>query len=120
MQEFLSTSRCRRRLLLRHFENPDKIDNDEEDVFKLNCCDNCTARLETSKERGGGGGADYQLVDFSKDALKLLKAVQLLNCRFGMTMVIQFLLGSVCGNIIQLYADCAHLAVEFNLEFCEN
>lgn len=102
MQQFLTTSKCRRRLLLKHFDTDydfdlnktsnDKQDNDNSEC-KPNCCDNCTQRLNGAFTDSGSG--DGELVDFSKDALKLMSTIELLGSRFGINMIIQFLHGSV-------------------------
>lgn len=63
IQEFLTTAKCRRALLLSHFEEDESASKDS---FKKNCCDNCSERLKTDKQ------VDQQ-VDVSKDALRVFK-----------------------------------------------
>lgn len=69
MQEFLTTPKCRRHLLLKHFETDEDStnasDEDNKILFRQNCCDNCTNRLKTNKTT-----IDEQ-IDVTKDALRV-------------------------------------------------
>jgi hypothetical protein len=99
-QTYLSMSGCRREYLLKHFETDDQgddkmcsADTSSKTVkFKANCCDNCTTRL---KNCDGDMNEEETLTDFSKDGLKLLSVVNLLNQRYGIGTYISYLLGSV-------------------------
>lgn len=80
MQEFLTTPKCRRQLLLKHFEEDEEATTsstrtgpgaarssreEETHEFRPNCCDNCTTRLQTNKTT-----VDQKL-DVTKDALRV-------------------------------------------------
>lgn len=76
MQEFLTTTGCRRCILLKHFEEEENAPPKQmvnEDSFKQNCCDNCTERLKTDKS------AVEQKVDVSKDALKVTENILIIT-----------------------------------------
>lgn len=94
MTKFLSTSGCRRRLLLNHFENEStQKKTATNDSIKPNCCDNCTLRLNSASSPSSSSA--IKLKDFTQEATKLVSCVKLLNEKFGTSLVIGFLLGSV-------------------------
>lgn len=92
MQHFLTTTNCRRQLILKHFEQDDEeiTDNTTSAVktndFKLNCCDNCTQRLMNSSNQD-------EEKDFSQEAEKLFDVIKLLQ-RYGLTSITGYLVGS--------------------------
>lgn len=92
MQEFLTTPKCRRSVLLHHFE-PNNSSDENNLTFKKNCCDNCTLRIS---ENGENKSAKPQMIDLTQDGLRLFKAIRFLNCRFGVNTIIGFLIASVC------------------------
>ena len=100
MKTYLSTSTCRRYLLLKHFETDEGILLDEDQTEsksrirnRENCCDNCTMRLNNKinniKE-------EDLYKDFSDDAEKLFSVMKLFECRYGLAFYILYLLESVC------------------------
>ncbi|XP_052091663.1 bifunctional 3'-5' exonuclease/ATP-dependent helicase WRN-like isoform X2 [Mytilus californianus] len=92
MQEYLNTGKCRRRLLLAHFEsrNLDDIGGTE------NCCDNCRRRSEMNKNSSMSQDiSDIDgPVDYSKEAKDLFSVIEVLGGRYGLTTPVQFLMGS--------------------------
>lgn len=91
MQKFLTTSNCRRLLLLNHFEENKKDSSDLANQFKNNCCDNCTSRLKSASSPDG----QIQMKDYTQEAKKIVMCVKLVNEKFGINLVISYLLGSV-------------------------
>lgn len=100
MEEYLTTSRCRRRLLLAHFENRnlDDIGGTE------NCCDNCRKKIEKAKHQSYYDSKNWSVLsdnkdtdeptDYSKEAHDLFTAIMALGSRFGIMVPCQFLVGS--------------------------
>jgi len=93
IQHYLTTTNCRRQLILEHFEQDDEeiTDNTTNAAtktkdFKLNCCDNCTQRLMNSSNKD-------EEKDFSEEAEKLFNAIKLLQ-RYGLTSITSYLIGS--------------------------
>ncbi|XP_038060643.1 Werner syndrome ATP-dependent helicase homolog isoform X2 [Patiria miniata] len=88
MEQYLSTTRCRRKEILSHFggkgANSAIMNTDQ-------CCDNCKQRLS----RGGATSGDSDEKDYTKELLHLLTAVEVTGGRFGLTVPVYFLRGSV-------------------------
>ncbi|XP_014669243.1 PREDICTED: Werner syndrome ATP-dependent helicase-like isoform X2 [Priapulus caudatus] len=95
MEQYLSTTRCRRRAILEYLEDKEVNDVGGTD----NCCDNCARRLKLAKQ-GSRSGLDQldkmgETIDYSKEAKDLLTAVASLDGNFGINMSILFLRGSM-------------------------
>lgn len=95
MQNYLSTTSCRRRVLLSHFEkNLQHIGGSE------NCCDNCRKKIDSSQgihhdnEGIRNSVIHDQPVDYSKEVRILLEAINSLNGGFGLRSYTLFLMGS--------------------------
>ena len=86
MLQFLTTSSCRRQILLNHFE--DNLANVNE--LTCDCCDNCSMRSSS-----GDSNKAVELKDFTDEAFKLLSVVKLLNSKYGINIIVGFLMGSV-------------------------
>ena len=87
-EALLSSTECRRRGLLQHFDAQTSIDE------RASCCDNCkskcggkrTANVDAPTSDGGN--------NFATQAAMLLGAIQLMNGRSGLSTPILFLRGS--------------------------
>ncbi|CAG5125978.1 unnamed protein product [Candidula unifasciata] len=90
MEQYLSTTSCRRRILLSYFESG----NLKEIGGTLNCCDNC--RLRSAKIcHGLDVSADSEKsVDYRKEAADLFKAIEATGNRYGLQVPILVLKGS--------------------------
>jgi superfamily II DNA helicase RecQ len=106
VQHFLTASTCRRRILLKYFENdPDTEEMTENEELEAqahiakeankDCCDNCNIHSINSKYSAISNQECNQLRDFSEDAEKLFEVIKLLNEKYGLTVAILFLIGSV-------------------------
>ncbi|KAL3831994.1 hypothetical protein ACJMK2_023678 [Sinanodonta woodiana] len=106
MQQYLTTTACRRRILLAHFENKshDDIGGTE------NCCDNCRKRIEASKQQSYYDSKNWSSVistqanadkpkDYGKEAKDFFQVVKDLGERFGITIPAQVLTGSTSQKI---------------------
>ncbi|XP_072037677.1 bifunctional 3'-5' exonuclease/ATP-dependent helicase WRN-like [Amphiura filiformis] len=89
MEQYLSTMKCRRKIVLSHFDN-----SGASSISKTeNCCDNCKQRLER-KKNGDTSSAKSEEEDFSTELQQLLNAVSATGERFGIGVPILFLRGS--------------------------
>ncbi|XP_005102149.1 Werner syndrome ATP-dependent helicase homolog isoform X2 [Aplysia californica] len=90
MEQYLSTSQCRRRILLSYFETG----NLEEIGGTENCCDNC--RLKITRLRHGLDVAEAadEPKNYSKEAFDLFTAIDVTGCRYGLGVPTQVLTGS--------------------------
>lgn len=94
MQHYLSSTRCRRKLLLAHFAGA------EADAVGgvPHCCDNCTRRLKQEKTKDtrqvqSDKDKDGK-INYTKEARLLFDVVMGTNQRFGITVPIAILRGS--------------------------
>ncbi|KAL3076253.1 hypothetical protein niasHS_013524 [Heterodera schachtii] len=95
MEQFLTTTSCRRYLILSYFDNSVQ----HPDVPNSDCCDNCEKRCQI----GGNDVKSYgepTTVDFGEEAKKLFNALELFNGRSGMKKPIDFLRGSENKSIL--------------------
>ncbi|XP_014291916.1 bifunctional 3'-5' exonuclease/ATP-dependent helicase WRN [Halyomorpha halys] len=92
MECYLQTSECRRRFILKHFSPGTKFD----EINSESCCDNCIKSGRTSNV------VEY---DLTQDALLLLKAVEAMSGKYGLSMYIFFLRGSSNKRLPQRFYD---------------
>lgn len=97
MQHYLSSTRCRRKLLLAHFAGA------EADAVGgvPHCCDNCTRRLKQEKLKGK---EEVQAVkdgktNYTKEARLLFDIVMGTNQRYGINVPIAVLRGSTSQKV---------------------
>ncbi|XP_060081553.1 bifunctional 3'-5' exonuclease/ATP-dependent helicase WRN-like [Ylistrum balloti] len=101
MQQYLAiVGKCRRRLLLGHFENRDLTDIGG----TANCCDNCRKKIEMSQKQNYYDSKNWSMADslvsdeereYGKEARNLFSAIDILGNRYGLMAPIKFLTGSV-------------------------
>ena len=108
MQSYLSTLDCRRQVILKHFEEKNKNNNNRQrpgdqsgkdaaqDKPKDRCCDTCDRRKKLwGKDQKG----DEDSMDVGKEALVLLTAVDSLNQKYGAGVIVLFVKGSKAAKI---------------------
>lgn len=96
MQHYLTSTRCRRKLLLAHFAG-----KEAETVGGVPaCCDNCTLRL-TRKHSNNGTACQDTLTDYSKEGHLLLRVVVDTGQRYGLTVPLAVLRGSASQKVPQ-------------------
>lgn len=89
IQKFLSsTSICRRKLLLEHFQDDKSEKMFEKEPFRKNCCDICTKVLENKDF------VQPVAKDFTKEALNFISSIKIMNQYQPLGTVISFLIGS--------------------------
>ncbi|XP_022095858.1 Werner syndrome ATP-dependent helicase homolog [Acanthaster planci] len=89
MEQYLSTTKCRRQEILSHFE---RKGTSKSTVMNTDqCCDNCKCRLSSVGATLGGMAEK----DYSKELLHLLTAIEATGARFGIAVPVLFLRGSV-------------------------
>ncbi|XP_043826634.1 Werner syndrome ATP-dependent helicase isoform X2 [Dromiciops gliroides] len=91
LEKYLQSSRCRRRIILSHFEDRQLRKASSGIMGTEQCCDNCRARL---KEPRSIEDSEESLQDFGPQAYKLLLAVRDLGEKFGIGVPVLFLRGS--------------------------
>ncbi|XP_010590770.2 bifunctional 3'-5' exonuclease/ATP-dependent helicase WRN isoform X1 [Loxodonta africana] len=91
MEKYLHSSRCRRQIILSHFEDKQLRKASSSIMGSEKCCDNCRSRLNSycSIE-----DSDDTSQDFGPQAFQLLSAVAALGEKFGIGLPILFLRGS--------------------------
>ncbi|XKL69155.1 hypothetical protein PGB90_006924 [Kerria lacca] len=85
LQKYLETRNCRRQLLLSYFDDSNTF---IEKVPTPNCCDNCTKFIKLGKQK-----FDQPELNLTEDVKLLLKAIDVFQGRFGMSVPIKFLRG---------------------------
>uniref|UniRef100_A0A1B6D7V2 ATP-dependent DNA helicase n=3 Tax=Clastoptera arizonana TaxID=38151 RepID=A0A1B6D7V2_9HEMI len=85
MELYLETKECRRKVLISHFDQKEA----NELKAKDNCCDNCTMKSQSHLFRR----VNTPDVDIKPDAKILLKAVKVLDGRFGLGVPIALIRG---------------------------
>ncbi|XP_040850151.1 Werner syndrome ATP-dependent helicase [Ochotona curzoniae] len=100
MEKYLHSSRCRRQIILSHFEDKQLRRASFGIMGSEKCCDNCRSRL-------GGchsvDDSDDTSQDFGPQAFQLLSAVSILGQRFGIGVPILFLRGSSSQRVADKY-----------------
>ncbi|XP_058644644.1 bifunctional 3'-5' exonuclease/ATP-dependent helicase WRN isoform X2 [Onychostoma macrolepis] len=90
MEKYLNSTKCRRKLILCHFEDKRLRKVTSGIMGSSNCCDNCSVN---------GEDPEVVLQDFGSCAYQLMKAVSAMNERFGITAPILFLRGSTSQRV---------------------
>uniref|UniRef100_A0A8C9TWQ0 DNA 3'-5' helicase n=1 Tax=Scleropages formosus TaxID=113540 RepID=A0A8C9TWQ0_SCLFO len=98
MEQYLKSQRCRRKIILSHFEDKQLRKATSGIIGTSDCCDNCRAMLSYGRE-----DSEPVLQDFGKEAYQLMTAVSVLDERFGITVPILFLRGSGSQRLPDLY-----------------
>lgn len=97
MQHYLSSTRCRRKLLLAHFAGA------EADAVGgvPRCCDNCTRRLkqESSKAKGQVEASKDSRTNYTKEARLLLDVILGTNEFYGIAVPVAVLRGSMSQRV---------------------
>ncbi|KAM6149706.1 bifunctional 3'-5' exonuclease/ATP-dependent helicase WRN [Erethizon dorsatum] len=98
MEKYLHSSRCRRQIILSHFEDK-KLQKASLGIMGTEkCCDNCRSRLNHSIN-----DSDDTSQDFGPQAFLLLSAVDILQGKFGIGIPILFLRGSSSQRLPDKY-----------------
>ncbi|XP_032144169.1 Werner syndrome ATP-dependent helicase isoform X2 [Sapajus apella] len=91
MEKYLHSSRCRRRIILSHFEDKQVQKASLGITGTEKCCDNCRSRLGHCYSMDDSEDTSW---DFGPHAFQLLSAVDILGEKFGIGLPILFLRGS--------------------------
>ncbi|XP_036694664.1 Werner syndrome ATP-dependent helicase isoform X1 [Balaenoptera musculus] len=91
MEKYLYSRRCRRQLILSHFEDKQLRKASLGIMGTEKCCDNCRSRLDRCFSIDD---SDDMSQDFGPQAFQLLSAVTILGEKFGIGVPILFLRGS--------------------------
>ncbi|XP_038545884.1 Werner syndrome ATP-dependent helicase isoform X1 [Canis lupus familiaris] len=91
MEKYLHSTRCRRQLILSHFEDKQLRKASVGIMGTEQCCDNCRSRLDQCSSIDDSDDASQ---DFGPQTFQLLSAVKILGEKFGIGLPILFLQGS--------------------------
>ncbi|XP_048648716.1 Werner syndrome ATP-dependent helicase isoform X6 [Marmota marmota marmota] len=91
MEKYLHSRRCRRQMILSHFEDKQLRKASMGIMGTEKCCDNCRFRLNHCDSNND---SDDTSQDFGPQAFQLLSAVGILEEKFGIGVPILFLRGS--------------------------
>ncbi|XP_047405794.1 bifunctional 3'-5' exonuclease/ATP-dependent helicase WRN isoform X3 [Sciurus carolinensis] len=91
MEKYLHSRRCRRQIILSHFEDKQLRKASMGIMGTEKCCDNCRSRLNHGDS---SNDSDDTSQDFGPQAFQLLSAVGILEEKFGIGVPILFLRGS--------------------------
>jgi len=95
MEQYLSTSQCRRRILLSYFETG----NLEEIGGTENCCDNCRQKIMRLRHGMDVSVKEDEERDYTKEALDLFKAIEETGEYYGLAVPAQVLGGSATQKV---------------------
>ncbi|MBN3308119.1 WRN helicase, partial [Amia calva] len=91
MEQYLNSPKCRRKLILSHFEDKQMRKATSGIMGTDRCCDNCRTR---SAHNSTVEDNDPGLHDFGKEAAQLMGGIDALGGKFGVSVPILFLRGS--------------------------
>ncbi|XP_074084393.1 bifunctional 3'-5' exonuclease/ATP-dependent helicase WRN isoform X2 [Macrotis lagotis] len=91
LEKYLQSRRCRRKIILSHFEDRQLRKASLGIMGTEQCCDNCRARLNDPHSTGD---SEEHMQDLGPQAYKLLLAVRDLGEKFGIGVPVLFLRGS--------------------------
>ncbi|XP_006884234.1 PREDICTED: Werner syndrome ATP-dependent helicase-like [Elephantulus edwardii] len=100
MEKYLHSSRCRRQIILSHFEDRHLRKASMGIMGTEQCCDNCKSRLSHCFSTED---SDDTSQDFGPQAFQLLSAVDTLGGKFGIGVPILFLRGSNSQRLADKY-----------------
>ncbi|XP_042637133.1 Werner syndrome ATP-dependent helicase [Orycteropus afer afer] len=100
MEKYLHSSKCRRRIILSHFEDKQLRKASLGIMGTEKCCDNCRFRLSHCFSIED---SEDTLQDFGPQAFQLLSAVEILGGKFGIGVPILFLRGSNSQRLADKY-----------------
>uniref|UniRef100_A0AAY4E3P0 DNA 3'-5' helicase n=1 Tax=Denticeps clupeoides TaxID=299321 RepID=A0AAY4E3P0_9TELE len=100
MEKYLNSSKCRRKLILSHFEDKQLRKVTSGIMGTDVCCDNCKSGLICGPSKMQ---PDQELQDFGACAFQLMSAIEALGESFGVTAPILFLRGSYSQKVPDRY-----------------
>ncbi|XP_055972606.1 bifunctional 3'-5' exonuclease/ATP-dependent helicase WRN [Sorex fumeus] len=100
MRKYLYSSKCRRQIILSHFEDKQLRKASLGIMGTEKCCDNCRSRLNPCLAIDD---TEETLQDFGPQAFQLLSAVNILGEKFGIGVPILFLRGSYSQRLEERY-----------------
>ncbi|XP_035247569.1 Werner syndrome ATP-dependent helicase homolog isoform X1 [Anguilla anguilla] len=100
MEQYLKSPKCRRKLILSHFEDK-QLRKVTSGIMGTNeCCDNCRYRMVKSLSVEE---PEPRLQNFGNEAYQLMSAISALDERFGVSVPILFLRGSSSQRVPDRY-----------------
>ncbi|XP_068089721.1 bifunctional 3'-5' exonuclease/ATP-dependent helicase WRN [Hyperolius riggenbachi] len=96
MEKYLTSSNCRRKIILSHFEDKQLRKASSGIMGTEKCCDNCKTRLQHNLSVTD---TEDSLEDFGPQALQFISAVEALGEKFGTGVPVLFLRGSTSQRL---------------------
>ncbi|XP_030793965.1 Werner syndrome ATP-dependent helicase isoform X3 [Rhinopithecus roxellana] len=115
MEKYLHSSRCRRQIILSHFEDKQVQKASLGITGTEKCCDNCRSRLGHCYSMDDSEDTSW---DFGPQAFQLLSAVDILGGKFGIGLPILFLRGSGRDWLRKANKESQSLILQANEELC--
>ncbi|KAJ8401886.1 hypothetical protein AAFF_G00374670 [Aldrovandia affinis] len=103
MQQYLKSPKCRRKIILSHFEDKQLRKVTSGIMGTKECCDNCRHGAVGSVKSSGEEDAQPALQNFGKEAYELMSAICALNESYGVGVPILFLRGSGSQRLPERY-----------------
>ncbi|XP_057184109.1 bifunctional 3'-5' exonuclease/ATP-dependent helicase WRN isoform X2 [Triplophysa rosa] len=111
MEKYLNSTKCRRKLILSHFEDKRLRKVTSGILGSDRCCDNCRSGVKE-------GDADGLQQDFGLCSYQLMKAIRIMEERFGITAPILFLRGSNSQRVPDRYRKHSHFGIGKDISEC--
>ncbi|XP_056591921.1 bifunctional 3'-5' exonuclease/ATP-dependent helicase WRN isoform X2 [Triplophysa dalaica] len=111
MEKYLNSAKCRRKLILSHFEDKRLRKVTSGILGSDQCCDNCRSGVKE-------GDADGLQQDFGLCSYQLMKAIRIMEERFGITAPILFLRGSNSQRVPDRYRKHSHFGIGKDFSEC--
>uniref|UniRef100_UPI00398EF587 bifunctional 3'-5' exonuclease/ATP-dependent helicase WRN isoform X2 n=1 Tax=Pristiophorus japonicus TaxID=55135 RepID=UPI00398EF587 len=96
IKKYLASSKCRRNIILSHFEDEQLRKATLGIIGTDRCCDNCRLRVDSCTS---AGDPENEMQDFGKEVYQLLSAVCVLGEKFGIGVPVLFLRGSYAQRL---------------------
>ncbi|KAI5614227.1 Werner syndrome ATP-dependent helicase [Silurus asotus] len=100
MEKYLNSTKCRRKLILSHFEDKQLRKVTSGIMGTSKCCDNCKSGPMRSQSQDF---SDQDMQDFGVQAFQLMGAVSAMGEKFGITAPILMLRGSAAQRVPDCY-----------------
>ncbi|GBO14233.1 Werner syndrome ATP-dependent helicase, partial [Araneus ventricosus] len=105
MQQYLNSTRCRRQMLLSHFQGEEV----KSSQLSEKCCDNCKKKIKRSQMMKNSDSSQQSLdgkKDFAEEAKVLFGAIEATGGAFGLAVPILIVRGSSNQRITEAMKRC--------------
>ncbi|CAL1287819.1 unnamed protein product [Larinioides sclopetarius] len=106
MQQYLNSTRCRRQMLLSHFQGGEEVQSTQ---LSEKCCDNCKKKIKRSQMTKNDNSSQQSLdgkKDFAEEAKLLFGAIEATRGAFGLAVPIFIVRGSANQRVTEGMKKC--------------